>query len=82
MIGHQRPCPMNFGGMPGDGESQISHGKWMEKEIRRIRICWDEFLINPAPRFAGRRILTTGAGVSDRTLKALRARSDRSAAPT
>src|SRR5262245_24526342 len=62
---------MNLGGMPGDGESQISHAKWKEKEIRRIRLCWDELLINPAPRKTGRRILTTGGGVSDRTPKAL-----------
>jgi hypothetical protein len=82
---------MNLGGMPGDGESQISHGKWKETEIResdfageirRIRLCWDEFLINPAPRKTGLRILTTGAAVSDQTLKALLARSDSSAAPT
>jgi hypothetical protein len=62
---------MKLGGMPGDGESQISHAKWKEKEISRIRLCWDELLINPAPRKTRRRILTTGAGVSDRTLKAL-----------
>ena|SRR5215467_1806395 len=36
--------------------------QWKETEIRRIRLCWDEFLINPAPRKTGRRILTTGAG--------------------
>jgi len=53
---------MNFRGTPGDGESQISHGKWKETEIRRIRLCWDEFLINPAPRKTRRRIFTTGAG--------------------
>ena len=34
-------------------------------------LCWDELLINPAPRKTGRRILTTGAGVSDQTPKAL-----------
>jgi len=33
-------------------------------------LCWDELLINPARRKTGRRILTTGAGVSDRTPKA------------
>jgi hypothetical protein len=49
---------MNFGGMPGDGESQISHGKWKEEKIRRNRLCWDELLINPAPRKTRRKVLT------------------------
>jgi len=47
--------PMDFGRMPGDGESQISHGKWMVEMIRRIRLCWDELLINPAQRKTERR---------------------------
>jgi hypothetical protein len=44
--------------MHGDVEPQISYAKWKEKKIRRIRFCWDEFLINPALRYAWRRVLT------------------------